>query len=196
MSDDFHSLWQLFLDAITAGDDARTEEAALALGCLRETALPPLCNLLADADPDHRWWAARALAAVAAPATRQLLINALTDPDADVRACVAQGLGELQAAEAVDGLVRCLSDSSPFVSRITADGLARIGQPAVPALVAALQEGEVPARAGAARALSIIQPEDAIPVLCAALDDPSAIVTYYAEEALERMGVGLVLIQP
>ena len=196
MSDDFHSLWQQFLDAIAAGDDAHTEEAALALGCLGETALPPLRDLMASENPDHRWWAARALAAVATPAARQLLITALSDPDADVRACAAQGLGELQAAEAVDGLVRCLSDPSPFVSRIAADGLARIGPPAVPALVAALQEGEVPARAGAARALSIIQPEEAIPALCAALDDPSAIVTYYAEEALERMGVGLVLIQP
>ena len=196
MSDDFHSLWQQFLDAIAAGDDARTEEAALALGCLGETTLPPLCDLMASENPDHRWWAARTLAAVATPAARQLLITALSDPDADVRACAAQGLGELQAAEAVDGLVRCLSDPSPFVSRIAADGLARIGPPAVPALVAALQEGEVLARAGAARALSIIQPEEAIPALCAALDDPSAIVTYYAEEALERMGVGGVLIQP
>jgi len=205
MSDDFQDLWQPFLDAIAAGDDARTEEAALALGCrsaersrrsLGETVLPPLHDLLTGEDPDRRWWAARALAAVATPAARRLLITALTDPDADVRACAAQGLGELQAAEAVDELVRCLSDPSPFVSRIAADGLARIGPPAVPALVTALQEGEVPARAGAARALSTIQPEEAIPALCAALDDPSAIVTYYAEEALERMGVGLVLIQP
>jgi HEAT repeat protein len=51
-------------------------------------------------------------------------------------------------------------------------------------------------RAGAARALCIIQPEEAVPALCAALDDPSAAVTYYAEEALERLGVGLVLFQP
>nr|HID14243.1 hypothetical protein [Anaerolineae bacterium] len=56
--------------------------------------------------------------------------------------------------------------------------------------------GDLLARVGAARALSIIQPEEAIPALCAALDDPSAIVTYHAEEALERMGVGGVLIQP
>jgi HEAT repeat protein len=59
-----------------------------------------------------------------------------------------------------------------------------------------LQEGETLARAGAARALSVIQPQEAIPALCAALDDPSAIVTHHAEEALERMGVGLVLFRP
>jgi Uri superfamily endonuclease len=193
---DFYDLWQVFSDSIAAGDDARTEEAALALGRVGDAVLPPLRDLMADADPDRRWWAARALSAVATPAARQSLITALTDPDSDVRACAAQGLGELRAVEAVDELVRCLADSSPLVSRIAADSLARIGPPATPALVAALQGGETPARAGAARALSVIQPADAVPALCAALDDPSAIVTYYAEEALERMGVGLVLVQP
>ncbi|HEY66982.1 MAG TPA: hypothetical protein G4N97_01760 [Thermoflexia bacterium] len=187
---------QVFLDAIAAGDDARTEEAALALSRLGDTALPTLRDLLADADLDCRWWAARALAAIGTPAARKLLATALSDPDPDVRACAAQGLGELQAAEAVDDLVRCLADPSPYVSRIAADALGRIGAPAVSALIAALQDGGTQARAGAARALSIIQPEDAVPALCAALDDPSAIVTYYAEEALERMGVGGVLIQP
>jgi len=209
---------KVFLDSVAAGDDARTEEAALALGhrsvesvptarlsvstelddAVRRSArvMPSLRALLADADTDRRWWAARALAAVGTPAARDLLIATLTDPDPDVRACAAQGLGELRAEEAVAGLVRCLADPSPFVSRIAADGLARIGPPAVTALIAALQEGEVLARAGAARALSFIQPEDAIPALYAALDDPSAIVTYYAEEALERMGVGLVFFRP
>ncbi len=187
---------EVFLDSIAAGDDARTEEAALALGCLGDAALAPLRDLLADPDPDRRWWAVRALAAVGVPAARGLLITALADPDPDARACAAQGLGELRVSEAVGELASCLADPSPFVSRIASDALARIGAPAVPALIAALQEGEVLARAGAARALSAIQPEDAIPVLCAALDDPSAIVTHYAEQALERMGVGLVLFQP
>ena len=193
---DFYDLWQVFSDSIAAGDDACTEKAALALSRVGDATVPPLRDLLAGADPDRRWWAARALSAVATPAARQLLITALTDPDADVRACATQGLGELHAVEAVDELVRCLADPSPLVSRIAADSLARVGPPATPALVAALQEGETPTRAGAARALSVIQPTDAVPALCAALDDLSAIVTYYAEEALERMGVGLVLVQP
>ncbi len=196
---------KVFLDSIAAGDDARTEEAVLALGhssaensrrSLDDAVLPPLRDLLVDADPDRRWWAARALAAVGTQAARDLLITALADPDPDVRACAVQGLGELHAEDAVAGLVRCLADPSPFVSRIAADSLAHIGPPAVPALIAALQEGEVLTRAGAARALSIIQPEEAIPALCAALNDPSAIVTYHAEEALERMKVGLVLFRP
>ena len=191
---------KLFLDAVATGDDTLTEEAALALDQLGDTLLPPLRNLLTDGDPNRRWWAVRALAAVGTQAAQDLLITALADSDPDVRACAAQGAcavqGEPCAEQAVAGLVRCMADPSPFISRIAADSLARIGPPAVPALIAALQEGEILTRAGAARALSIIQSKDAIPALCAALDDSSAIVTYYAEEALERMGVGLVLFRP
>jgi HEAT repeat protein len=183
---------QVFLDRIAAGDDARAEQAALALGRDGDAVLSALRALLADADPDRRWWAARAMAAVGMPAAREQLVAALADPDPDVRACAAQGLGDLHAVEAVTGLVRCLADPAPLVSRIAADGLARIGAPAVSTLIVALQAEETPVRAGAARALSIVQPEEAVPALCAALDDPSAIVTYYAEEALERMGVGMI----
>lgn len=185
-----------FLEAVAAGDDALAEEVAQALGRLGDAALPPLRDLLAEPDPDSRWWAARALAAVATPAARELLVAALDDPDSSVRACAAQGLGELGAGEAVASLVRRLADPSPFVARIAADGLARIGAPAVPALIAALRDGDVQTRMGAARALRAIQSQEAIPVLCAALDDTSAAVAYYAEEALEKMGVGLVLFRP
>ncbi len=208
------------LNAIAAGDDARAEEAALAVGRRGDAAMAPLRDLLADPDSDRRWWAARTLAAVGTPAARELLVETLADPDHDVCAAAAQGLGDLGAAEAVAGLIRCMAASSSsapapttnlpthqptnlpvyqstnIVRRIASDSLARIGTPAVPALIAALQEGDAPTRSGAARALSIIQPEAAIPALCAALDDPSAIVTHYAEEALERMGVGLMLFRP
>jgi len=187
---------KVFLDSIAAGDDARTEEAALAVGRLGDVPLSALRDLLQDPDPDRRWWAARALAAVGTKGARTLLIAALSDSDTDVQACATQGLGELQAEEAVPQLVRCMATPSSFVSRIASDSLARIGRPAVPALIAALKGGEAPARSGAARALRIIQPQEAIPALCAALDDPSAVVTHYAEEALERMGVGLVLFRP
>ena len=189
-------LIDLFLESVTSGDDAGAEDGAQALACLGDAALPRLRDLLADADADRRWWAARALAAVGTRGARKLLVITLQDPDADVRACAAQGLGELRAKEGVAGLVRCMADSSALVSRIAADGLARIGPPAVPALIEALGAESVLARAGAARALSIIQPEEAVIALCAALDDPSAIVTHYAEEALERMGVGLLLFHP
>jgi HEAT repeat protein len=186
---------QALLDAVTAGDDARAEKAALTLDRQGDAALPLLCDLLADEDTDCRWWAARGLAAIGTPAAQALLITTLADADASVRACAAQGLGELRAIRAVSALAGLLDDPNPLVSRIASDSLARIGQPAASALVAALREGATSARVGAARALSIVCPREAVPALCVALDDPSAAVAHYAEEALERMGVELVLLR-
>lgn len=193
--------WQHFLACIALGNDAQTELAAQALQKEGDAVLPNLEALLAQRDPDRRWWAVRALASVGTPAAYDRIVTALGDPQADVRAAAAQGLGELgergiTTPEAIAALIHCLDDPSSLVARIAADGLARIGAPAVPALIAALQSTSTPVRAGAARALSIIQPEEAVPALCAALDDPSATVTYYVEEALERMGVGLILFAP
>ncbi len=183
------------LASIADSDDARAEKAALALAERGDEATGPLCALLRDPDPDRRWWAGRALAAVATPDARAGLITALTDADSDVRACAAYGLGETKAVEAIPQLVNRLADPSAFVSRIAADSLARIGMPAVPALIAALESSETLIRIGAARALSIIQAHQAIPALCTALNDKSAFVSYYAEEALERMGTGIVLVR-
>jgi HEAT repeat protein len=187
---------QELTEAIAAGDDERAERAAQAVGRLGEQALPALREMLSAGERDHRWWAVRALAAVGTEEAVAALIEALNDPDPDVRACAVVGLAGLRPEEAVGPLVGRLSDPSAYVARLAADGLARFGQPAVEPLIAALREGDVAARAGAARALSVIQPEEAVEALCQALDDPSATVTYYAEEALERMGVGMVYFRP
>jgi HEAT repeat protein len=184
------------LAAIAAGDDDRTEAAAQAVESMGDAALTPLRGLLASDDCDRRWWAVRALAAVGTSAAIEELVTALADPDPDVRACAVVALAERRPATAVEPLVACLSDPSAYVARLVADGLAQFGQPAAAALIEALETGDVAARAGAARALSVIQPEEAIPALFAALDDPSAVVTYYAEEALARMGVGMVFFEP
>lgn len=194
MDGELDILMEQLVASIASGDDARTEEAALAVAERGDEAIGPLCELLRDPDPDRRWWATRALAAVATPAARAGLVTALSDVDPHVRACAAHGLGEMDAVEAIPQLVELMADPSAFVSRIAADSLARIGLPAVPSLIAALQGGRLPARIGAARALSIIQAQEALPALCAALNDESALVSYYAEEALERMGVGIVLV--
>ncbi len=189
-------VFQMFLEAIAAGDDARTEEAALALADGGEEVLSSLCDLLSDADPDRRWWAVRGLAAVGGPAAGEAIIAALEDADPDVRACAVVALAKLRPVEAVGPLTAHLSDPSAYVARLTADALARFGPAAADALITALEEGDTAARAGAARALRTIEAEEAIPALYAALDDPSAIVTHYAQEALERMGVGLLLFRP
>ena len=135
------------------------------------------------------WW-------VGGPAASEVVITALEDPDPDVRACAVVGLVDLRPVEAVEPLAARLSDPSAYVARLAADALAQFGPVAADTLITALEEGDTAARAGAARALRAIQAEKAIPALYAALDDPSATVTHYAQEALERMGVGLVLFRP
>jgi HEAT repeat protein len=189
-------LLQAFLDALLAGDDAQTEQSAVALSHIGDDAISTLQDVLADPDADRRWWAVRALAAVGTSPAIELLLAALEDRDPDVRACAVVALSQLMPVEAIQPLVARLSDPSAYVRRLTADGLALFGQPAVEALISALEDGDRAARAGAARALSAIQPEEAIPALYHALDDPSALVTYYADEALARMGVGILLFRP
>ena len=120
----------------------------------------------------------------------------MEDADPDVRACAVVAAAELTPPEAIKPLVALLSDPSAYVARLAADGLVRFGQQAVETLIDVIQAGEPAARVGAARALSKIKPQEAVPALCAALDDPSAAVAYYAEQALEEMGVGMVYFRP
>ncbi len=192
-----------FLDCVEAGDDRCAEAAAQALSDVSDgesVVLPTIRDLLSDADVDRRWWGVRALAAVSVDRSSERLLEALTqalsDADPGVRACAAQVAGELRLPEVVPALVRCLADPDPLAARVAADSLGRIGAPAVQPLISALKTGETSVRAGAARALYLIKPEQAVTALCEALDDPSAIVSYYASEALEQMGVGLVLFRP
>ncbi|MGD9002412.1 MAG: HEAT repeat domain-containing protein [Anaerolineae bacterium] len=191
-----HESVHAFLDAVIAGDDIQAEESATTLREVGDEAIAALRKILADPDPHRRWWAPRALAAVGTEAAIELLAEVLEDADPDVRACAVVALSKLRPKEAIDQLVALLSDPSAYVGRLAADALGQFGQPAVAALIDALEEGDPAARAGAARALSAIRPQEAIPALYQALDDPSALVTYYAEEALEKMGVGIVLFHP
>lgn len=184
------------MSTLTTDDDERREQAALALGALGDAALPPLRNLLQAPDAEQRWWAIRALAALGGPLAKPLLIQALSDPDPDARVCAALGLGALRATEAIEPLINLLADASAYVGRIASNALVQIGPPAIPALIQALGNPSPATRAGSARALVPLESHDAIPALFAALDDDSALVTHYAEQALERMGVGMVYFMP
>jgi HEAT repeat protein len=179
-----------------AADDEAREQAALGLKKLGEQAAGPLHALLQADDADRRWWAARALAALGGQTSVALLIETLSDSDPDVRACAALGLGALAASEAAIPLTQLLAEESAYVGRIAGNALIQIGQPAVPALIEALSSPSLAARAGAARALIPLEAHAAIPALFALLDDDSALVTYYAEEGLWRMGVGMVYVKP
>jgi HEAT repeat protein len=176
------------------GDEAAAEAA---LERAEPGWLPALEAALGDADADRRWWAVRALAAVPGGEATRALIGATADHDASVRAAAIFALGERAAPEALKPLLLALGDPSAYLARLAADALIHVGQPAVPALISALEQDAQPrARANAARALAFIGDTRAIPALFKALEDESALAQYWAEEGLERMGVGQVYFKP
>jgi HEAT repeat protein len=89
-----------------------------------------------------------------------------------------------------------LSDEDALTRRLAGDALAAIGSQTVPLLLDAMQNGEHIVRLEAVRALAKIGDESAIPALFEALDDRSALIEYWANEGLEKMGVGMVFYKP
>ena len=185
------------LDVLTSGDDESREAAVQALSRLDDASVKPLAELLIGSqDAESRWWAARALVEVGGEAAVGPLVQALDDAEPDVRACAALALGHIGAGSAAPALAAKLADDSAFVAGIAADALSMIGPPAVEALVASLQAPQANARLLAVRALGRIGDEQAVEPLCRLLDDPSYLVRYHVEEALEALGVGTVYIAP
>lgn len=75
-------------------------------------------------------------------------------PDDSIRCLSATALGQMQATGAIPALALLLTDSSGWVRGAAADGLANgMGEPAIPALGAAIQDDREGVRVRAARAL-------------------------------------------
>lgn len=181
---------------LQSGEDESREVAALALGRMGPAAIEPLVAMLGVEQTDIRWWAARALAEVGGPGAVLPLIGVLTDPDPDVRACAVLALGRIGDARAAAAVAERLTDDSAFVAGIAADALTMIGEPAVTALAAALSDERPHVRLLAVRALGRLRSQSGISPLFGALEDPSYLVRYYAQEALEALGVGMVYLAP
>ena len=188
------------VEVLLGGDDAQAEQTLLAIALADgDQIVSAFERRLPGVDCDGRWWMARALATIQQPQSVMLLNRLLDDPDSDVRACAAMALGELHAisgAEGADVLASHLADENAHVAEICTVALWRIGASAVPILVRKLQTGSPLERIRAAKALVPIESHEAIPALIGALDDENAVVTHYAEEALERMGVGMTYFKP
>jgi HEAT repeat protein len=175
-------------------DEARAQAALERVG---PEDLAELVNALSRGDADTRAWAAAALTRLPGEAATQALIAASADADPDVRAAVLYALGERHAPEAVTPLLFALHTQDSYLARVATDALIQIGAPAVPNLIEALDhEVEPRVRVNLARALALIGDTRAIPALFRALDDESHMVLHWAEEGLERMGVGQIYFKP
>jgi HEAT repeat protein len=182
------------LDELFSGDDARAYAAAAQVS---PEHLPALAAALDGADPDARWWAVAALAKIPGEPATRLLLTTTEDADPELRAAALHALGQHGGPEAVPALLRALGDPSEYLARLATDALIQSAPHAVADLISALRDDpETRVRANAARALALIGDKAAIPSLFQALSDESALVQYWAEEGLDRMGVGQIYFKP
>lgn len=182
------------LAELTSGDDERAEQAIPAIVNAGAAAIPALLELRSE-NADSRWWAVRALAA--SPHTRTSdLIPALRDSNADVRAAAALALSHHPGEEAVSVLTQSLGDSDQLTAGLAANALVKVGKAAVPSLIEAAKDGEQSIRILALRALSELRDHRAIPVMMKCIQEDSAVLGYWAQTGLERLGLDMVYIKP
>lgn len=184
------------VQAALAGDDERAEQWVASLDA---TDAPQLQSLLTHPNADVRWWAIRSLATLGV--RPEVIAPLLDDPASGVRACAALALAQTSCPPQTErialALIEHLQDADPQVAWLCALALARMGAVAAPALVRVLEQtSSLAVRILALRALQSVATAETIPALVRALDDDSAAMQYFAENALERLGVGLVLFEP
>ena len=195
------------LNDLTSGDDSLAETSVQSLAELPEeeqlAATAALRERLASPEVDQRWWAVRTLAELPFSQTHNLLMQALEDPDPSVRQCAALGLrAQIKRTPGWDPepgtrealllrLLAGLKDPDPLAARLAADALMAIGEPAVAQLLELLNNSDQAVRLLLVRILAEIGDQRAIPALVAALDEDSLFMEYWANEGLEKMGVGM-----
>jgi HEAT repeat protein len=181
---------------LTSGDDDLAENAVTELASLGSQAIPSLKEMLSAPEGEARWWATRALAEIHDPQVIPLLMDKLDDPDESVCQCAALALRQQPAPEAVPHLVELLGNQDRLLAHLASDALVAIGKASVPALVDTIKNSPPAARLEAFRALARIGDPDTIPVLFSAYEDDSALMEFWADEGLERMGVGMIFFKP
>ena len=187
---------QSLITNLTSGDDQIAENSVEPIAALGESALPALFELIGSPDPEKRWWGLRALAVIRHPEVTLRLQEALHDPDLAVRQCAVLGLGQQPSAESIPDLIILLDDQDRLLARLAGDALIAVGEQVVPALSETLENGSQRTKIEAARALALIGDPSSIPVLFKAWQAGSTMIQHWAEEGLERMGVGMQFFQP
>ncbi len=186
---------QDLLNELTSGDDERAEKVIPALVDLGSAAIPALVELTRSESVDVRWWGVRALAASPHARTEDL-IPLLDDPSPEVRAAAALALTHHPHESAVPSLVKSLFDEDPLTAGLAGNALVKIGGPSVPSLLEVMKEAPLSVRILALRALAEIKDHRAIPTLMKAMGEESAVLQYWGQEGLERLGLDMVYIKP
>lgn len=184
------------LEDLSGEDEQRAEDAVSRMANYGESALAALKPRLSHPQAEHRWWAVRALAQFPDPEATRLLIAAMDDPEPSVRHCAALALAGRADEAALAALASAITSPDRLFARLAANSLVTTGSAAVPPLLNLLEHNAEVPRAEIFRALALIGDPRAIPALYNTTEDDSALVEYWAEEGLERMGVGMVYFKP
>ena len=183
---------------LTSGDEPRAEAAAVQFASTGNKGFYALAAMTASENPDHRWWALRALTEFDEPRVSNLLRLALKDPDPGVQACAALGLRLHPNQAAIPDLLGLLGNEDKLLSRLGRDALVRLGSTATPHLIPLLEDDTTPhtVKLEAVRALAEIEDPASISTLFKLSQSGSGLLTHWAEVGLERMGVGMVFFDP
>lgn len=188
---------ETLLDDLVSGDEDRAQAAVPALTVHGPKAVQALAGLVRAPVADRRWWAAYALAAFRGDRQAQdLLIQILDDPSDAVRQCAALALKQNPTASAVEPLIRLMKGDDRLAARLAGDALSAVGLAAIPALTQASKDPNPGVRIEAVRALAEMRHPDAIGPLFNCIDDPSSVVCHWAEEGLDRLGIGMMFFNP
>ncbi|MCS6923075.1 MAG: HEAT repeat domain-containing protein [Fimbriimonadales bacterium] len=159
-------------EALGALNTAVADAAALGMQRAGAKALPYLAEAARHPNPAVRRRAANALGGIDDSQAVALLSQLLSDREPTVSRAAATALGASKRPEAVPVLARALSHPDGGVAQNAAHSLARVGKPALDALMAVLRSGDPTAAYWAAVALSQIP--EAEPALLRAVQEPQA----------------------
>jgi HEAT repeat protein len=151
-------------------------------------ALPPLLNMLKEADEDDRAWAAYQLMEIKAAESVEALGAALRDESAKVREAAADALATI-GKPAVGQMIAATTLPDPEVRMTAIRGLALAGDSsAVPTLIQLLKDESLEVRRAAIRALVKVGDKGAIEPLIEKLGDEDKDIITHAKMALFHMG--------
>jgi hypothetical protein len=178
------SSWGIEFDTFPSDDGPDAAEPADAVVApYNNRSLESLIDDLGSAEAEVRGRAAGAVVAHGTDAV-PLLIGALARADDRRRWCIAEALS-LIGGDAITALIAALGDAA--VQSGAAATLVRMGEPAVPPLIAALASGDEEVQFGARYALREIG-DAAVPSLVEALDAPEGSIRRSAASVLKETG--------
>ena len=189
-----HSLDELLAE-LTGGDEESAEAAAFGLAQFGQKAIPALELLAISSVADHRWWAIRILAQMEAPPV-DWFIQGLADMSEEVQEAAALAIAAHPTEKAIPELIRVLSEADGVLGTLVVKALVAIGKTSVPGLLDAYQKARQQSRILIMRSLAEIRDPRAIALMLKATEDGSAMLNYWAQEGLERLGLNMVYIKP